>query len=129
MANQAVAQTTVRNDRISCYTCGELGHYAKDCPKRVLPRRQAPRGRAFRIREAAARQDTDTITELDGLKANMGQKILGTEIPSYLQSDNNLDLSDKLNISFAPNGHVVPSDRVNNQVTLKSLSCVVVLLC
>ncbi|KAD4584808.1 hypothetical protein E3N88_22409 [Mikania micrantha] len=45
-----------------CYNCGEIGHFSKNCSKKVQPAVQAPRGRAFAIGAPAARQDPNVVT-------------------------------------------------------------------
>ena len=59
--------------------------------------------------------------ELDALEADMGLETESEGVPSYLQPDNEPDLSEELNLPSAPSGHAVPARRVNNQVCFKSL--------
>ncbi|KAI3799598.1 hypothetical protein L1987_34897 [Smallanthus sonchifolius] len=59
--------------------------------------------------------EDELLGELDALEADMGQETEGEGVPSYLQPDNEPDLSEELNLPSAPSGHAVPSGRVNNQ--------------
>lgn len=60
--------------------------------------------------------EEDLMGELDALEADMGLETEGEGVPSYLQPDNEPDLSEELNLPSAPSGHAVPARRVNNQV-------------
>ncbi|KAI3793558.1 hypothetical protein L1987_36177 [Smallanthus sonchifolius] len=59
--------------------------------------------------------EDELLGELDALEADMGQETEGEGVPSYLQPDNEPDVSEELNLPSAPSGHAVPSGRVNNQ--------------
>ncbi|KAJ0771316.1 putative Snf7 family protein [Helianthus annuus] len=59
--------------------------------------------------------EDELLGELDALEADMGQETEGEGVPSYLQPDNEPDLSEELNLPSAPSGQAVPAGRVNNQ--------------
>ncbi|KAJ9546016.1 hypothetical protein OSB04_025723 [Centaurea solstitialis] len=59
--------------------------------------------------------EEDLMGELDALEADMGLETESEGVPSYLQPDNEPDLSEELNLPSAPSGHAVPARRVNNQ--------------